>query len=185
MDNLKLNYNVKKSELEQALNLDNKKSGVYKRRNVLVVIISLICTVGIYYIIKSPTAFIGYIVSVLSILCIVFLFFYQNYNDKKYINKMSNNWTNFNLSVDENAIHICDPTQLDNDKRYYDMDFDGNLVVYETNKLFVYIYKGKTIFLTPKRVLTLEQIVRLHDIYEENAKDNYFELDNLTGKRIK
>lgn len=183
MESLVVTYEVKRNELEKALWLDNVKSGVYKKRNVLSGIISLIFVFGVIYIVKLPFSFIGYLVCALSILCIMFLFLYQKRNDKQYIDKLDNNWTNFTLTVNPTQISIFDPKSIENQKRHYDMRFDGNLTIYETNEMFVYVFKAKTIFLTPKRVLDLDQIVWLHDIYSDNAKDNFFKLDNKTGKK--
>jgi hypothetical protein len=182
---LTVEYTLEREELTQAVKLDDRRRGTVRVRWILTVLVAAAVIVSIFQIIRDPSRVEGYCLFTAGVLLGWVLWYLPHRSNRRYIDRVLNEgWKHFTTTITEEEIRLSDPSQPDNEKHRRSMQYDGRLLICEAGPLFLLIYEKTRLYPLPKRVLTLEDTVALHELFHNKGRDNFIELDPKTGKRL-
>ena len=178
-------FPLKWEDIFSAAELDDRKSGKRGQQSFMFFGALLVIGVFIYRAIKDPTFVINYVIMAIACLSIFINYYMPHKNNRDYANKMVEKWKGYEVTVWDNYVEIWEGLERDDEGNHYRIQYNGELKIYETQVRFVFVYKKDKLFLLPKELLTEDEILALHDLFRDRGKDNFFEVDNKTGKNMR
>lgn len=179
-------YTLQTEELKKAINLDNRKRGLFKRQLILLIlIVILFAYFGVYQFIVFPEQrLLSAISMVVAVFCAFFTIWFPMQNDKKYVSRVLAVWPRYTVTISKKSFQICDPDHPEKEKRNFNLPYDERLQVYECSDLFIFVYDKRRLFCLPKKYFDMDTIIEIHELFRERCRSQFAVIDDRTGKEV-